>query len=122
MIFLLASLILDVGSNIPIDSPIVLLDTISIKIVREEPMPYINHVLAQPGDPSNMAKLLHGRGGIYTQQSQGGGGSPIIRGFEANRILLQAEGTPLNMTIFRGGHLQNSILWSPCFLSEVEVF
>ncbi len=121
MIFLLVGLILDVGNGMMVDSPIIL-DTISIKIVREEPMPYINHILARPGDPSNVAKLLHARGGIYTQQSQGGGGSPIIRGFEANRILLQAEGTPLNMTIFRGGHLQNSILWSPCFLYEMEVF
>ncbi len=120
MLFLILGLALSNGSISQVDSPVIL-DTISIKIVREEPLPYINHVFAQPGDPSNIAKLLHGRGGVYTQQSQAGGGSPIIRGFEANRILLQAEGTPLNMTIFRSGHLQNSILWSPCFIEEVQV-
>ena len=118
---LLSMVLLAGGVNyLTVDSP-VLLDTISIKITREEPLPYVNHVFVEPGEPANIARLLHGKGGVYTQQSQGGGGSPIIRGFEANRILLQAEGVPLNMSIFRSGHLQNSILWSQCVVEEIEV-
>jgi len=38
--------------------------------------------------PANSASLLESSGQILVQKSQQGGGSPIIRGFEANRVLL----------------------------------
>ena len=55
------------------------------------------------------AELLEKRAGINVQKSQMGGGSPVIRGFEANRILLVVDGVRLNNAIYRGGHLQNII-------------
>ena len=36
---------------------------------------------------SSMANLLETSSQVFVQKSQQGGGSPVIRGFEANRIL-----------------------------------
>ena len=44
--------------------------------------------------------LYHG-GGIHVQKSQSGGGSPLIRGFEANRVLLVIDGVRMNNAIYR---------------------
>ena len=46
--------------------------------------------------PSNAATLLWRSGQVHVQQSQQGGGSPILRGFEANRILLVVDGVRMN--------------------------
>ena len=54
-------------------------------------------------------------------KSQFGGGSPIIRGFEASRILLVVDGVRMNNAIYRGGHLQNSISIDPAMLAGTEV-
>ena len=67
------------------------------------------------------ADLLEKRAGINVQKSQMGGGSPVIRGFEANRILLVVDGVRLNNAIYRSGHLQNVISMDPNSLESVEV-
>lgn len=69
----------------------------------------------------NTADLLEKRAGINVQKSQMGGGSPVIRGFEANRILLVVDGVRLNNAIYRGGHLQNIITVDNASLEEVEI-
>ena len=58
--------------------------------------------------PANAATLFWNSGQVMVQQSQQGGGSPILRGFEANRILLVVDGVRLNNAIYRSGHLQNA--------------
>ena len=63
--------------------------------------------------PSTSADALQKTGAVMVQMSQSGGGSPIIRGFEANRVLLVVDGVRLNNAIYRSGHLQNSISVSP---------
>jgi hemoglobin/transferrin/lactoferrin receptor protein len=55
------------------------------------------------------------------QKSQQGGGSPVIRGFEASRILLAVDGVRMNNLIYRGGHLQNIITVDPYCLDRMEV-
>lgn len=67
------------------------------------------------------ADLLEKRAGINVQKSQMGGGSPVIRGFEANRILLVVDGVRLNNAIYRGGHLQNIISVDNASLEQVEI-
>jgi hemoglobin/transferrin/lactoferrin receptor protein len=67
------------------------------------------------------AELLSGMGGVNVQKSQQGGGSPMIRGFEANRVMLVIDGVRLNNIIFRGGHLQNVIAIDQSVLDRVEV-
>jgi len=59
--------------------------------------------------------------GITVQRTQGGGGSPIIRGLEANRVLLVIDGVRMNNAIYRTGHLHNSITIEPAILERLEV-
>jgi hemoglobin/transferrin/lactoferrin receptor protein len=59
--------------------------------------------------------------GIKIQKTQFGGGSPVLRGMEANRILLVVDGVRMNNAIYRKGHLQNSITISPNLLERIEV-
>lgn len=67
------------------------------------------------------ADLLSNTASIFVQRSQMGGGSPVLRGFEANRILLVVDGVRLNNLIYRGGHLQNIITMDNNSLDRVEV-
>jgi hemoglobin/transferrin/lactoferrin receptor protein len=72
-------------------------------------------------NPGTTADALQKSGAVMVQMSQSGGGSPIIRGFEANRVLLVVDGVRMNNAIFRSGHLQNSISTSPSMLSKIDV-
>ena len=67
------------------------------------------------------AEILEGTGNILVQKTQGGGGSPILRGFEANKILLVLDGVRLNNAIYRNGHLQNSITIDHAILNRTEI-
>ncbi|HKJ06813.1 MAG TPA: TonB-dependent receptor, partial [Flavobacteriaceae bacterium] len=58
---------------------------------------------------------------VRVQKSQFGGGSPVLRGMEANRVLLVVDGVRMNNAIYRTGHLQNSITVSPTVLERTEV-
>ena len=58
---------------------------------------------------------------VFVQKSQMGGGSPVIRGFEASRILLVVDGVRMNNAIYRSGHLQNAISVDASSLSQMEV-
>ena len=77
---------------------------------------YINKANSQ-----NMGDLLMNTGNIFVQKSQQGGSSPVIRGFEASRILLIVDGVRMNNAIYRSGHLQNSITVDQNMLGSVEV-
>ena len=67
------------------------------------------------------AQILENQGSVFVQKSQMGGGSPVIRGFEANRVLLVVDGVRLNNAIYRSGHLQNAITLDNGILESVEV-
>ena len=69
----------------------------------------------------SMADVLSNSGEVFVQKSQQGGGSPVIRGFEASRILLAVDGVRMNNLIYRGGHLQNIITVDPYCLERAEV-
>lgn len=69
----------------------------------------------------NSAEILEKSSGLVIQKSQNGGGSPNIRGFEANRILLVIDGIKLNNTIYRSGHLQNILSVDPYVLENISV-
>ncbi len=69
----------------------------------------------------NSADILLSTGNISVQKSQGGGGSPVIRGFEANKILLVIDGVRMNNAIYRSGHLQNSITIDKNILERTEI-
>lgn len=69
----------------------------------------------------NTADLLFNQSNVYLQKSQQGGGSPVIRGFEANRVLIVVDGIRLNNAIFRAGHLQNVLRIDQNVLQKAEV-
>lgn len=75
----------------------------------------------QKTSPQTTADMLANIPGIKVQKSQFGGGSPVIRGMEANRVLLVVDGIRMNNAIYRKGHLQNSITVSPNLLDRTEV-
>ncbi|MDP3358798.1 MAG: TonB-dependent receptor [Lutibacter sp.] len=71
--------------------------------------------------PQTSADLLANLPGIKVQKTQMGGGSPVIRGMEANRVLLVVDGVRMNNAIYRTGHLQSSITVSPTVLERTEI-
>jgi len=71
--------------------------------------------------PQTSADLLQSSGQVFIQKSQLGGGSPIIRGFSTNRLLLTVDGVRMNSAIFRGGNVQNVIAVDPFTVDRTEV-
>ncbi|MDP1728418.1 MAG: TonB-dependent receptor [Bacteroidota bacterium] len=69
----------------------------------------------------NTADLLQETGNISIQKSQQGGGSIILRGFEANRVLLVVDGVRLNNAIYRSGHLHNVLRIDQQMLERIEI-
>ncbi len=72
-------------------------------------------------EPPTTADLLGSNSQVFIQKSQLGGGSPMIRGFSANSVLLVVDGVRMNNAIYRSGNLQNVILLDPNNLQEAEV-
>ncbi|MEI2738905.1 MAG: TonB-dependent receptor [Chitinophagaceae bacterium] len=69
----------------------------------------------------NTGDLLINTGNVFVQKSQQGGSSPVIRGFEASRVLLVIDGIRMNNAVYRAGHLQNVITVDQNMLERVEV-
>ena len=72
-------------------------------------------------NPQTSADVLQSTGNIYIQKSQLGGGSPMIRGFSTNRLLITVDGVRMNNAIFRGGNIQNVISIDPFTIQNTEV-
>lgn len=69
----------------------------------------------------NTGDLLMNTGNVFVQKSQQGGSSPVIRGFEASRVLLVVDGIRMNNAIYRAGHLQNVITVDQNMLERIEI-
>lgn len=67
------------------------------------------------------ADLLAATGEVFIQKSQLGGGSPMIRGFATNRVLLAVDGVRMNTAILRSGNVQNVISLDPFTLERTDV-
>ena len=65
--------------------------------------------------------LLEGSGQVHLQMSQQGGVSPVLRGFEANRVLLVVDGVRMNNAIYRAGHVQNAGTVDPFAIQRTDV-
>jgi hemoglobin/transferrin/lactoferrin receptor protein len=72
-------------------------------------------------NPGTAADLLEGSGEVAMQRSQAGGGSPRIRGFAANSVLMVVDGIRINNAIYRSGNLQNLIQIDANSLESAEV-
>jgi hemoglobin/transferrin/lactoferrin receptor protein len=72
-------------------------------------------------NPQTTADLLGQTGSVFIQKSQLGGGSPMIRGFATNRVLIVADGVRMNNAIFRSGNIQNIISIDALSIETAEV-
>lgn len=72
-------------------------------------------------NPQTTADLLSQSGQVFIQKSQLGGGSPMIRGFATNRVLLVVDGIRMNNAIFRSGNLQNIISIDALSIQNAEI-
>jgi hemoglobin/transferrin/lactoferrin receptor protein len=75
----------------------------------------------QDMNQSSTADVLANSGNVMVQKSQLGGGSPIIRGFETNKVLIVVDGVRMNNAIYRGGHLQNVLTLDNAIMDRVEI-
>ncbi|MEZ4935093.1 MAG: TonB-dependent receptor [Saprospiraceae bacterium] len=94
-------------------------------IEKKSDIPHHIDVLLSPKisllSAQTTADVLSNSGSVFVQKSQQGGGSPVLRGFEANRVLLVIDGVRMNNAIYRAGHLQNSITTDPNMMERIEV-
>lgn len=72
-------------------------------------------------NPQTSADLLESSGQVFIQKSQLGGGSPMIRGFSTNRLLISVDNVRMNNAIFRGGNVQNVISIDPFSIQNTEI-
>ena len=86
-----------------------------------EQIAILNSKKIQRVSAQTSADLLATIPGVKVQKSQFGGGSPVIRGMEANRVLLVVDGVRMNNAIYRKGHLQSAITVTPNMLEKTEV-
>lgn len=75
----------------------------------------------QFSNPQTSADILTSTGEVFVQKSQYGGGSPKLRGFAANSVLMVIDGVRMNNAIYRSGNLQNIISIDPNSLEGAEV-
>lgn len=88
---------------------------VPIRIISLNPREsHLNH-------PQTTADMLALSGEVYIQKSQQGGGSPMIRGFATNRLLISVDGVRMNTAIFRSGNLQNVISLDPFTIQNTEI-
>ncbi len=72
-------------------------------------------------NPQTAADLVSLGGDVFVQKSQQGGGSPMLRGFATNRVLINIDGVRLNNAIYREGNIQNIISLDPLMVERTEI-
>jgi hemoglobin/transferrin/lactoferrin receptor protein len=119
------------NSNIDVDliSKLVLLDEVVLSANRFEEnkidVPYQMEIIKQKhiefGNQPTTGDVMQNTGAVFLQKSQLGGGSAVLRGFEANKVLMVVDGVRMNNAIYRGGHLQDIMTIDPNMLERAEV-
>ncbi len=109
--------------------PFTVLNTVVLSVSRAEKskkdvarqVAVVDQVRIQNQINSTVPDVMEKLPGISVQKTQGGGGSPVIRGLEANRILLVLDGVRMNNAIYRTGHLHKSVTIETPVLERMEV-
>lgn len=120
--------IMDNGSYLVLEAETLIIENIEVigrTNERQIEIPYQVETLSKDfiksSQSQNAADVLEKSGQVFVQKSQMGGGSPILRGFEANKILLVVDGVRMNNAIYRSGHLQNAISVDHNSLERLEL-
>lgn len=117
------------GNTISLSPQIIRLDEVVVGSSRfeekKEDVPKkVDVIYSRDIEKSNSqttADLMQSTGNVNIQRSQQGGGSPVIRGFETNKVLIVVDGIRMNNAIYRGGHLQNVIRLDNNSLDKLEI-
>lgn len=88
-------------------------------------VPYLMEVIKQKdiefGNQPTTGEVVLNTGAVFVQKSQMGGSSPVLRGFEASRVLMVVDGVRMNNAIYRAGHLQDIITLDANMLERAEI-
>ena len=122
-------LLLGADETIELSAKSVNLDEIILSANRKSEhkidVPYNLEVIKQKdiefSNPATSGDMMQNTGQVFVQKSQAGGGSPSMRGFEANKVLMVVDGVRMNNAIYRGGHLQDIMTIDPNMLDRTEV-
>lgn len=71
--------------------------------------------------PRTVPEALFDAPGAFVQQTNHGGGSPIIRGMVGPQILISVDGVRFNNSLYRTGPVQYLNLIDPLSLEQIEV-
>lgn len=85
----------------------------TIEVVKQKDIEFAN----QP----TTGEVMQNTGAVFVQKSQMGGSSPVLRGFEASRVLMVVDGVRMNNAIYRAGHLQDIITIDANMLERAEI-
>ncbi len=115
--------------SIDLTAKLINLDEVVLSANRKEEskldVPYAMEIIKQKDieftNPATSGDMLANTGQVFLQKSQAGGGSPGMRGFEANKVLLVVDGVRMNNAIYRGGHLQDVMTLDPNMLERTEI-
>ncbi len=121
--------VLEMGGKVLIDSNSEELDEIVLsatkwKQKKKEIYQKVSSITPEDvmlANPQTSADMLQQTGQVFIQKSQLGGGSPMIRGFATNRLLISVDGIRMNNAIFRGGNIQNVISIDPLAIDRTEI-
>jgi len=72
-------------------------------------------------NPQTSADLLGTNPYVFIQKSQLAGGSPTLRGFATNRVMIVVDGVRINNAIYRTGNIQNVISLDANSLEGAEI-
>lgn len=86
-----------------------------------QPIEILNASEIKNTNAQTTGDVLQNTGNILVQKSQLGGGSPIIRGFETNKVLMAIDGVRMNNAIYRAGHIQNIITLDNAIMDKIEI-
>jgi hemoglobin/transferrin/lactoferrin receptor protein len=102
-------------------------DSIEVRSQKLAPNkhPYYTYTISLEKSKANLtgntADIIESSGIAFSQKSQAGGGSIVIRGFEASRILVVIDNIRLNNAIYRAGHLQSIVTIDPYILENITI-
>jgi outer membrane receptor for ferrienterochelin and colicin len=71
--------------------------------------------------PRTVPEAFHDTTGVFVQQTNHGGGSPIVRGMIGPQNLILVDGVRLNNSVYRTGPIQYLNLVDPLSLERMEV-
>lgn len=91
------------------------------KFTSDRSVSIVNEKALTESAPRTTPEVLWDAPGAFVQQTNYGGGSPIVRGLVGPQILMMVDGVRLNNSTYRTGPLQYLNMIDPDSISRIEV-